>query len=364
MPAENTGRLLRLKFVGDGFKDGKVPLTIVASKLEALQHVLFHAAATVTKDKLARRGQWFNRHRSVVELIFSQSHHSDLVIEAELPSPGALLADQFDTGLQALDMVFQVSDAVAHNSVQFLDTNLPDRQDRTFFLRALENLCPSTTDEYQVELENCSRTHQKLTFTGQARETLQRYIANTTAPLDISREEARIVGVLTKIHVEVGPPLIAVQPSPNAAEIECYYDATMRDQIANLLAGSLVEVTGWATMTNEGRVKEMNSVLNVETVSMEPLRLSRIGNIRLREPIVFGIEYADGMWIYSNAPLNLWGCGIRREDAVRELSENFEYLWREFALEDDHKLDAKALLIKQRLLALVPPESPGVSHAA
>jgi len=55
-------RKVTLTFGGEGFADGRVPLTLLAEKLKALQSLLFHAAATVEHDPAGRRGQWANRY--------------------------------------------------------------------------------------------------------------------------------------------------------------------------------------------------------------------------------------------------------------------------------------------------------------
>jgi hypothetical protein len=358
MPTGDPNRRVRLTFLGESFQDGRVPFGIVASKIEALQNLFFHAAATIARDKGARRGQWVNRYRGVAELTFVESHHSDLVIEAELAAPAEVLSEEFDEGLKTLDLVFTVTDAVS-GDVAALERTLPDRQDRAFMLRCIESLCPSAVDDYQVQLENCSARHPKLAFTNKTRTAVRRLVAQSVSSFT-ERDEVTIVGTLTKIHVEVGPPMIAVQVSAGS-EIQCFYDLSMRDQIANLLAGSVVEVTGVASLDRDGRVMQLDNVANIEPVSMDPLRLTKFEHegewYKLKEPLLVGVEYADGIWCYSNPDVNLWGCAERREDAVRDLAANFAYVWREFALEDDANLDEKARAIKRKLLHIVG--SPG-----
>src|SRR5690242_6254455 len=96
---------LRLEFSGEAFSGGRVPLTVVAAKLQALQTLLFHAAAAVSDDSSSRRGQWYNKYRSVAELAFSSAHHSDLAIEAEL-APSHVPGGALDAGRRAVDLVF------------------------------------------------------------------------------------------------------------------------------------------------------------------------------------------------------------------------------------------------------------------
>lgn len=347
MDGRSQERRLRLIFQGGSFRDGVVPVTVLAAKLQALQNLLFHAAATVAGQRSARRGQWHNRYREFVELSFVSAHHSNLAVEVEMPEPGVLSLD-FDSGLKALDLVFQVGQAVQASGLGQLNLG---REDRSYLLRALEALLPTPLDDYRVELENCAPArHPKLSFSGETRRAVRGLLEQGSQPL--SAEEVTLVGELVKIHVEVGPEIIAVRHK--GIEIECHYPESLRDQVANLLAGSFVEVTGWATLDNEGRVVRIDSVLDVETVSMDPIRLTRFehAGVRysLRKPVVVTVEYTDGLWVYHNEPLNLWGYGERREDALKDLQENFAYLWKEVAEEDDAVLDDKARLLKRALV--------------
>jgi hypothetical protein len=57
--------------------------------------------------------------------------------------------------------------------------------------------------------------------------------------------------------------------------------------------------------------------------------------------------------VYSNESLNLWGYADRREDALRDLHESFDYIYREIAEEADESLDDMAKKLKQKLRDLV-----------
>jgi len=81
-------------------------------------------------------------------------------------------------------------------------------------------------------------------------------------------------------------------------------------------------------------MKQLDSVLDVETVSMEPVRLVRFvwqNSIHpLRHPIQVAVERAGDVWVYNCALVNLWGVGERREEALADLNENFDFLWQEY----------------------------------
>lgn len=351
---------LKLTFTGDGFRQGAVPLTVVAAKLQALQQAMFHAAAAASGHSGGRRGMWFNRFRYAAELTFAASHHSDLVIEAELAAD-PVLSEEFSVGLKAVDLLFDVALAIEQDNLTNLTLN---RYDRDYLVRALEGLMPNSGDQYAVKLDNCRpNRHPPVTFTAETRMRVKTYVATVDQAYDA--EEVTLVGELIKIHVDAGEDKITVRSQQR--DIDCFYADALRDQIANLIAGSIVEVTGFATLGDRDQVVKIHQLVNVEHVSMEPLRIARFehgGRIfSLATPIAVNVEYTDGLWVYNHAALNLWGYAARREDALENLHTDFADLYTEIAEEDAVNLDSIAQQLRERLLALVVPNSRGQANA-
>lgn len=326
---------------------------MLASKLQALQSLIFHAAAAVAPQPTVRRGLWYNRYREAVELLFKTAHHSDLVIEVETPTPGPTLLPENDVALESIDLIFRVGNQIQNNAQQISSEPLR-ATDRNYLLRAFDWLAPGPLDEYSVELENSSPgRHPKLILSTETRRTIRMLIEQETAP-QVAEQKTTLVGELVKIHFGTGPELIAIRH--RGIEIECYYSESLRDEVANLMVGSYVEVTGLATVDQEGRIKKIDTVTGIETVSMEPLRMTRLDHsgfrLDFKTPVQVQVEYTDGLWVYRNEALNLLGCGERREDALKDLHANFAYLWQEFAEEEDRVLDSNALMLKRRLIGL------------
>ena len=349
---------LKLTFVGEGFRAGAVPLTVLAAKLQALQQAVFHAAAAVTGHQGERRGPWSNRYRSSAELTFASAHHSDLVIEAEL-IPNPVLRDDFNVGLEAVDALFDV--AVALEGGGLRDVKLP-RSDRDYLIRALEGLMPNVGDQYQVKLENCRPDrHPAVTFSNVTRLKTKGYLL--AVEQDFGAEEATLVGELIKIHLGAGEDKITIRSKQR--DIDCFYGDALRDQVANLIAGSIVEVSGFATLGEAQQVVKVHQMVTVESVSLEPLRIARFEyagqRFVLSSPVAVNVEYtSDGLWVYHHAELNLWGYAARREDALNELHQNFAYQYEQIAEESLGNLDAVAAGLRERLLALVA--QPGSSN--
>jgi hypothetical protein len=350
-------RKVTLTFGGEVFADGRVPLTLLADKLKALQSLLFHAAATVSKDKVARRGQWANRYRDAVELRFANAHHSELTIEAELPDATApALKPEFDLGWQAINLAYDFARRLNESDGVGLKALVPDRQERALLLRTIESMSPDPAENYAITFANGPAQHPGVSLTGASRLRARLMLLQQAIDEAESAREATIVGTLTKIHYDVGPQKLAVRVGPGN-EVDCFYDDTLREQVSNLCAGSIVEVVGVATLDVEGRVKQIDSVTGVEAVSMEPIRMSTFENsgrrYRLREAVPFSIEFTEGVWAYSNDTLGIRGYADRREDALRELHEAFDFAYRDIGLADEDTLIGKAIEMKREFQRLV-----------
>ena len=174
-----------------------------------------------------------------------------------------------------------------------------------------------------------------------------------------SRANVCLAGELTKIHVDVDPLCIAIK-TPEGVDIECDYVKEMRDEITQLVAGSTVEIRGRAAYDPTGKVTKIDDLQEIRMIRIEPLRLTRIEwknrVYRFRTPVDFSVEYDDGLWVYENEQLGVRAYAERRQDAIRELHENFDYVWREIAMEDDNNLDGMAIELKRYLLDVATQE--------
>jgi hypothetical protein len=366
MAESEHNRKITLTFGGEAFADGRVPLTLLADKLKALQSLLFHAAATVAHDSVARRGQWMNRYRDAVELRFAEARTGSLVIEAELDEQDASLFEGRDLGSEAIELAYDFARTVESTDAKALTEKVPDRQERLTLLRSLESLSPRTNEAFDLTFANGSANHPGIKLSASTRTRTQLLIYREMIDERNDLEEARIVGTLTKIHYDVAPQKLSVRVK-QGAEIDCYYDESLREQVTNLCAGSIVEVVGWATLTNSGRIKQLDVVTGVEAVSMEPIRMTKFEHAnrryRLREALPFNIEFTEGVWAYSNDALGLRGYAFKRDEALRELNEAFDFVYQDIALEADENLETKAVELKKQLLTLISPEGEPVgSH--
>lgn len=168
-------------------------------------------------------------------------------------------------------------------------------------------------------------------------------------------DEVTIAGELIKIHIDAGEDKITVRHQQR--NIDCFYGDALRDQVANLIAGSVVEVTGLGTLNDREQIDRIHQVTDVEHVSMEPIRIARFEYggraLTLNSPLAVNIDYTDGLWVYNHPGLNLWGYAERREKALENLHADFLDTYNQIAEEDPSQLDGVAQQLRERLLSLV-----------
>jgi len=257
---------------------------------------------------------------------------------------------------EALDLAYEVAEHVENTNQDAIEKRVPDRQDRMMLLRSLEQLSPRTIEAYHLTFANGSPAHAGVRLTGVSRGKAQSLIFRELGEESANGEEARVVGTLTKIHFDTAPQFLSVRGSAGQ-EVNCYYDESLRDQVSNLCAGSIVEVFGFGSLSTGGRVKRLDYVTSIDSVSMEPIRIARFehgGRIyKLSDAVPFNIEFSEGVWAYSNEALGIRSYAGRREDALHELHEAFDFAYRDIALENDDGLIGDAIKMKRELLRLV-----------
>lgn len=350
----DVGRTVELRFHAGDFEGGNVPIAVLAQKLQALQLLLYHASASVSGSRAPRLGKWVAKHRDVAELAFADSEPGSLITKFVLRN-----ADPTLFALQARTLGLAI--AVLTSGAAGLPLQVVSREDASHLLQAVEDLCPSTFDDYQIDVRVGNIEANKVVLTRETRTAIRDRLKDDEAALHNDEPEL-MYGVLVQSNFGKGDDKIVIRAprfkgDSGSVEIDCYYPDYLRDQVANLIGGSLVEVFGFITRTGDGGVSKFREVISVEMMDTEPIRLRTLkcdGTVfKFRKPFSFDVEYVGGVWAYSNALLNVSGFADSRQAALNELCQAMGYVWQEFAMADDTELDERALELKRRLVETV-----------
>ena len=347
-------RTITMTIDGPAAEGGMVPLRVLSKKLEALQKTLFNLAEAQGGGPVAQRGNWKKYVRSSCELIFSETRRGSLTIVATLPAPPSneqLLLfpdDEKDPGLRTLEGIKEASIAVVNKNMKRIVELLPDSVGRARFLKSLEDLCPREGDEFNValgygqggnfaEFSRDSRSFIKKLFTEEAEEG--------------SPESQTIHGTLVEIRGFSGQHHITVKRRQQ--EIPCYYPSEMAEQIAQLIVGSIVEVTGTCQTRDDGMVSQIDTVTDVTTIDLSPFRIKTFAwgqkKYILKEPVLCTVDYEGELWIYKVPLYGLHACAADRQEALSQLHEFFAFDYDDRIGEKSENLTLDAIELRERL---------------
>lgn len=344
-------RQITLRLTGPEVDDGRVPLTVLSVKLDALQKSVYNVAAA-TSGTLSARGRWTNEIRERCELSLVQVKAGSLELLVEVPpDPQMSMPHRTRLGTDGLRDFVKLTEAVVAADSSAIRKILPDYGARLRALKSLETLCPEPDADYSVEVSRRNGSPPARL------ETATRQYLRETSWAGAGEEDfdtQAITGRLVMIRVG-GRDQIAILS--NQREIRCSYPSELEGVISQLVAGSLVEVTGVARLDSQGIVQEISEVFSVDTAVLLPFRIKKFSwdNRRfiLKRTVSCQPDFRNGLWVYECERLGLHAYAETRERALLDFHEEFAAIWDGVAEEEDEALAPDALALKAELLDLV-----------
>ena len=348
----NRERLLTLGFEGEAASNG-VSISTLSAKLNALQALVCNLGNARRGGNVASRGSWTSQVRSACDLVVKGIHHSAYTVETELPPPD-VLPGMPDLGLEAIKLLREVIAAVERRDQTRLIDLLPDSAARNRSLKSLQALCPRDTDKLRLLIGNGAGPPHT-TLTGATRTAVSR-LFRSTEPDDF--DQRIIVGDLIEIRVNNKHHIALLV---DQREIACYYDKSMEDVVSQLVAGSLVEVVGFAQLTSDGALESIIDMVDVTTVDMNPFTVSSFSwegrRFQLKRPVVCIPSYVHNVWVYECPHFRLHAFAHDRTVALRQFNQEFALVWDGLVAERDEDLTADAIALRNRLIGdIVPTE--------
>ncbi|MFH0809572.1 MAG: hypothetical protein V2A77_03750 [Pseudomonadota bacterium] len=351
MDAERT---LVLRVEGELGQPGKVPLALLADKLQAAQRVLNNIGSALRGG--GRRGAWKAEVLQACELIFQSAHHSSLEVVATVPEPTQISLPDLDTGKKSLAHLGRTVQALQEHDRQRIADLYPDYGQRARVLSSLLSLFPEEGSEYDLAIKTASA---ETTLTGELRSYVARMAREEL--VELPGEALRtLTGKLYRIEVETGQRHLGLIVQNR--HILCYYSAEYEDIVRDLVPGSLVEVEGKATLDEEGRVQRIEDIIDARSVQLVPLYWTRIvwadKIFVLRRPMQIRNDFQDGLWIHEYEPLAIYSYGATRAESLDAFRAEFAACWDLIAQEEDKLLTEDARELKQTMKAIVEEVKP------
>jgi len=349
MSVNSSERILTMTIGGKAAEGGHIPLAILAEKLNSLQESLYSAANALEGYKGSCRGRWSAQILSSCKLILRHVKMGSFKIATEIPTPDQPnLTPEFDSGRQALEGFRRAGEAVEKGDASTIQRLMPYSATRERFLGKIKDLCPKEGEEYCVSLGNGKgKTYSILTVN--SRELINNFVF-TDEPEKIFRK-VKIRGELIEIRIKDEKRHIALETSQG--EIIYNYSSDMEVYISSIPAGSVIEVSCMAEIDEEGSIKEVESVYEVDIINLPPLRLNKFTfenkRYRLKKEVVGKIEYENDLWIYRVPRYSLHSYSSDRKEAFLQLNEEFAFQYEDLYNETDENLTLDAIELRERL---------------
>lgn len=346
-----TDRSIFVRLVGPLVEDGRIPLRLLAAKVDATQALLFNVATSIRGG--GRRGKWRSEVLEACELYLVDTQKQSFGFHAELPTPVRLPLPQmgFDLGLQSLDRLNDTIEALADGDEASLQSYYPDQALRERVLASVLPVLPTDGDDYVIEFGVGRKARRELNPSH--RSVVQRLLREHEVPYP-DDSVVELTGVLYLIEVETGQRQLGLLV--NNRKISCFLPPALEPLARDLVPGSLVEVRGRATFRN-GQVENIEEVYDALPVRTEPLHWKRLvvggQTFHFHNPIVIDVKFENGLLVHEYAPLGIVAYAKSRRESLDYFRSEFLVLWEEFGLADDSELTRDAIELKGRLRSLV-----------
>jgi hypothetical protein len=341
-------RSLTLRIEGPLSKEGKVPVGLLAAKLQSAQRMLLSIGTAIAGG--GSTGKFRETVSRACELDFVEAKKKCLEVTMEIPPPEELF-EEGDIGLQSLERLSDTLKATEARDRETIEKLYPDRGQRTRVLRATMAMLPEEESDYIVCLSANGEFH-KLT------ENLSEYLSELSRPpesLYFEESIETLTGVLYLIEVETGKRQIGIIREKR--HIPCYFPPELEPLVKDLIPGSLVEVKGRVSLTETGQIKEMEEVIDAIQIQLIPLYWSRLTygdrKFSFSDRLVVSVDFQDGVWSHENENLGILAYGETRAESLDAFKDDFTACWDSIGQEDNRNLTRDAIQLKKKLRRLV-----------
>ena len=347
-PQSSKDRQLTIHFHGGITREGKVPVTLLAEKLHAIQTALYNIGSALLAG--GTKGAWKSEvlQACSLSLIGTDPTASlDVLVEVSEYSP-----DLFDhLGAKSIKHLHNTVESILTSDRQEIQKIYPDRGQRIRVLKSVQKLLPEEESDYYMILKTI---HGETKLDEHVKNRFETIARNDFVSIT-EEETVKITGKLYLIEVGLGHPQIGLRV--NNRNIPCDFPSEFEDVIRDLIPGSTVEVEGRATLNDRGDVAKIEEIFDARSVQLIPSYWTKVyydnHQFDLKEPITITVNFLDGLWIHECEYLSIIGYGKTRSESLDSFRMEFDSCWFTIAQEDDNKLSYDALDLKKKLLGIV-----------
>lgn len=349
MPENSSERIISLTISGRAAERGRVPIKILAEKLDALQEAIYGAANALFDISGASKGNWNNQLASCCKIVFRDFKKGSLTIEAEVEEKEEIpLLDELDLGLQALKGFKETSQAIKNRDVRKIQQLMPVPASRERFLGKYKKLYPES-EEYQVSIGN-GRGSSYADLTKDAIEEIDRLEFTDEVETTISMR-GKISGIFIEIRVGDNKRHFIIKTSEG--DFKCGFTPDTENYIQQIPTGSLIEVACMIDFNEDRSIKQIGKVFEVDIVKLTKQKFKKFkwGDKKyiLKKPVKGTLKLEDGLWVYEVPRYGLHTYSYNRMEAFYALQEDFAFQCDDLLHEEDDNLTPAAIRLRDTL---------------
>ena len=339
-------RELQLKFGGKGAEGNNVSVAVLTQALQSLQRAV-HLLGMCHEGKEVNQ-----RARLSTEI------EKRYAILCQLPKEGSYIApvmigdtsqSLFDpTAVEAVSGNFHnLLSAIADEDNSRIRAVLPNSNYRISILRALRKMTPPKRSGIEVTLQ--LRSGDDLFVPNKVANFMDDLIKRSADNATATTVTGRLIG----IDFDLGR--LRLHYPPTGRELQCFYQSDVEEMLLEN-AREFIQVVGQVIIDANGepeRIIEVEKIIEVDLSGIDVDSFD-VGDKRViaRRRVTFQpfLDETSQNFTFQEAPFGIQLLTVSREELETDMYEELDFLWRQYAEENDEALSEDAQQLKQQLL--------------
>ena len=236
---------------------------------------------------------------------------------------------------------------IAQEDSQQVCSVLPDNEFRESILSALRKMAPPKHIRVEIALQ--SRSGTDLYVPSKAARFMDEMIHSKEKNIVFSTITVQLLGI------DFEKRKLRLRYPPTRRELRCPYDIKAQDLLLENPFG-LIQVSGYAAVNSTGDPLFIVNVEQIQEVDLSPISVQEFDvdgtRVVAHRPVVFQpvLDQTRQHFLIDNAPFGINLLADMRDLLERDIHEELDFLWRQYAEETEDVLSSGAVALKKQLL--------------
>ncbi|WP_067623970.1 hypothetical protein [Alicyclobacillus acidiphilus] len=336
----------RLVVEGERADRHRLPIRLYGQLLSQFQDVIYLIGASVEGMTLSSRGPLPSAILDTYSLEVSAEEKGSFAVEFEFAETEQLPIYE-QNRIQVAMKFEEVLDALAHRDVQKLYTAIPNSALRRRILRGMNEVGARAGSDYRLSFVVPSSV-RRWTLDDDVRQWVTQTLHRTSW-----KRQQEMWGKIIEVRVVNEFRFVILS---RGTETKCSFEEDLLSEVLTN-TGGIVRVSGEAVYTDKGLDRYHVDSLEPVATGTTSVSVIQYGDHRyeLSEYLAIEVDYDDAeeLWELRAPALHISVVGSDVSYAFNEFCQDFDMLWKEYALADDEDLAESGRRLKQYIHELV-----------